>query len=231
MADRDGFHSDGTVHIPALFRGTVRLVDGPPPPPAPLPDRPDILPGTFSMQLDITFAMLLEMGFVPVHPAHPAYPRYLEALATRDRAPTVASGDPHRSLENYFGADTIVVPFETTFHLEPEMHLQYGLVPPGSILAASDHPALEEEFDRRPRPPTPTLDPFGLRDQTDHPRLDDFGAFLDFLGDPHGHESPSTQSPAFPACPAIPESTACRCCRRSCRWTRPRNATSPTWPT
>ena len=60
------------VRVPATFHGTARLLDpSETPPPAPSCGYDD-LPGVFHTDLDITFDLLVGLGYRPVDPSHPA---------------------------------------------------------------------------------------------------------------------------------------------------------------
>ena len=88
MSDRLGSSlSAGKTRIPARFYGTMRLVDEHEVPAAPpRASGLDMLAGEFQTKIDITFDLLLKLGFLPVDPTHPSYPLYLDALAAHDQA-------------------------------------------------------------------------------------------------------------------------------------------------
>ena len=92
MSNRPGLSLRfGDVRIPATFHGTARLLDPSETPPPPAPARHDDLPGTFHAELDITFDLLVGLGYRPVDPSHPAYPLYLAAnAASAAREPALA---------------------------------------------------------------------------------------------------------------------------------------------
>ena len=119
--------SDGLVWVPATFTGTIALVDDATPPLPPPQAGHDTLPGLFSADLDLTFELLLELGFVPVDPTHPAHGNYLDALEAQHRAPPAEPFRP--SVPD--SPDTLVVPFSARIPFTPDHHLRYGLVPPG----------------------------------------------------------------------------------------------------
>ncbi len=88
MSDRLGLSlSAGETRIPAMFYGTMQLMDEHEVPVAPpRTSGLDMLPGKFQTKIDITSDLLLKLGFVPVDPTHPSYPLYLDALAAHDQA-------------------------------------------------------------------------------------------------------------------------------------------------
>ena len=114
----------GDVRIPATFQGTARLLDGIETPPPALP-RHDDLHGEFHAELDISFDLLVGLGYRPVDPSHPAYPLYLAASASREPAP--ASLDPVCGIDRH-SPDAMVFPFQTTVAITEAMALQHGLV-------------------------------------------------------------------------------------------------------
>jgi hypothetical protein len=112
--------SDGLVWVPATFTGTIALVDDATPPPPPPRDGHDSLPGLFSADLDLTFELLLELGFVPVDPTHPAHGNYLDALEAQHRAPPAEPFRP--SVPD--SPDTLVVPLSARIPFTPDHHLR-----------------------------------------------------------------------------------------------------------
>ncbi len=130
------FAGSGTTVIPASFYGTVSLEAGGETPAAPGGSHLRSLPGDFEMTLDIGFALLLELGFVPVPETDPAYPLYLRARDSHDHAPPAGQAEAMLVREGH-GPDVVWAPFQTTIALAPELHLRYGLVPPGSARLAA----------------------------------------------------------------------------------------------
>ena len=163
MSDRLGlFLSADKVRIPARFYGTMRFVDEHEVPAAPPRTSGfDMLPGEFQTKIDITFDLLLKLGFVPVDPAHPSYPLYLDALAAHDQA-AQAEQDAQPLVPDSLAAHFIPIPFQTTFPLTPEMWLGYGLVPPGRNAGAAQDRTKGQASSRRnatppPSPPGPSV--------------------------------------------------------------------------
>ena len=127
----------GDVRVPATFHGTARLLDPTEPLPPPEPARYDDLPGVFHAKLDITFDLLVGLGYGPVDPSHPAYPRYLAASAASAASePAPASPDPVGGIDRH-SPYAIVFPFQTMVPVTAAMALEYGLVAPGR--ATSGH--------------------------------------------------------------------------------------------
>ena len=160
MSDRLGLSlSAGKTRIPASFHGTMRLVDEHEVPAGPQKiSGLDMLPGEFQTKIDITFGLLLKLGFVPVDPTHPSYPLYRDALAAHDTA-AQAEQDVQPLLPDSLAAHFIRMPFQTTFPLTAEMWLRYGLVPPGPDAGAAQDLNNGQAASRRdampPRPSPP----------------------------------------------------------------------------
>ncbi|MCQ8279089.1 hypothetical protein NFI95_11595 [Acetobacteraceae bacterium KSS8] len=149
MSDWLGSLSSGEVRIPATFQGTARLLDGTETPTPPKAARHDDLPGRFEAELDISFALLIGVGYQPVDPSHPAYPLYLAARAEHERAPPAALApaiNPH-------DPDMVVMPFETTVTVTEAMALRHGLMAPGRAGSAGDEADPVRPVRRRPAPP------------------------------------------------------------------------------
>ena len=158
MSDRFGLSlSAGRTRISASFHGTMRLVDehevsAAPPRISGL----DMLPGEFQTRIDITFDLLLKLGFVPVDPTHPARPLYLDALAAHDQA-AQAEQDAQPLVPDSLAPHFIRVPFQTTFPITAEMSLRYGLVPPRRNAGATrDHTNGQAASRRDATPPLPS---------------------------------------------------------------------------
>lgn len=195
MSDWIGSFSSGDVRVPATFHGNARLLDGTETPTPPRPARHDDLQGRFEADLDISFALLVGVGYQPVDPSHPAYPLYLAARAAYEQSPPASPApavNPH-------SPDAVVMPFETTVIVTEAMALRHGLVAPGRAGAAGQGSSIR----RKPVPP-PWHGGAGsgaLRNQGAPSPIADFGAFLDFMGDPGRHPMRATGD-AHPAAAA-----------------------------
>ena len=175
----------GDVRIPATFRGTARLLDDTETPTPPGLTRHDDLHGAFHAELDISFDLLVGLGFRPVDPSHPAYPLYLAAVSA-SHEPAPASSEPVPGIDPH-SPNAVVLPFETTLAITEAMALQYGLVAPGRATAGHRSNAPPPQPRRRPAPPPhPARAGSGAAPP---PPIGDFGAFLDFLGDPGRDEA------------------------------------------
>ncbi|MCQ8279217.1 hypothetical protein NFI95_12255 [Acetobacteraceae bacterium KSS8] len=138
----------------------------------------DDLPGEFTADLDISFALLNGVGFEPVHADHPAHANYLAASA----AHAVAPAEPVHAPDLH-APDLIVMPFETTITISNEMALRHGLVPPGHPDSAWAHPATAARPVRRKPVPPPIWRASGVGAVPLPPPGGDIGAFLDSLED------------------------------------------------
>ena len=82
----------------------------------------------FHAELDISFDLLVGLGYRPVDPSHPAYPLYLAASAA-SAAREPAPPDPVGGIDRH-SPDALVFPFQTMVPVTAAMALQYGLVAP-----------------------------------------------------------------------------------------------------
>ena len=171
------------MRIPATFRGTARLLDPAEPLPPPASPGYDDLPGQFHAKLDITFDLLVGLGYGPVDPSHPAYPRYLAASAASAASePAPAPPDPAGGIDRH-SPDAIVFPFQTTTEITAAMALEHGLVAPGRAGSGRGRDAAPPQPVRRGLAP-PLDQPKAGSGGAALPPIGDFDAFLDFLGDP-----------------------------------------------
>ncbi len=179
MSDRLGLSlSAGETRIPASFYGTMRLVDEHEVPAAPpRTSGLDMLPGKFHTKIDVTFDLLLKLGFVPVDPSHPAYPLYLDALDAHDQT-AQAEQDVQPLVPDSLAAHFISISPQTAFPLTAEMWLRYGLVPPRrNAGAAQDRAVGQAASGRDATPPLPSPPGPSALDLPRH-RLADPGATL-----------------------------------------------------
>ena len=149
MSDRVGSFSSGDAPLPATFRGTARLLDGAETPAPPRPARHDDLPGRFEAELDISFPLLVGLGYRPVDPSHAAYPLYLAASAAHERTPPAT---PAPVIDRH-APDAVVMPFETTVIVTEAMALRHGLVAPGRAGSAGGIAGQGPPVRRKPVPP------------------------------------------------------------------------------
>ncbi len=180
MSNRPGLSLRfGDVRIPATFQGAARLLDDTDTPPPPALPRHDDLHGAFHAELDISFDLLVGLGFRPVDPSHPAHPLYLAASASREPAP--ASLDPVCGIDRH-SPDVVAFPFQTTVAITEAMALRYGLVAPGRATAGHRSDAAPPQPRRGLAPPPHHAE--ASSGGAPPPPTGDFGAFLDFLGNP-----------------------------------------------